>query len=482
MVSAKETLIEMKDFKSVEVIIKSLQDKSDRPLSFDNNEKKVAKAFFNSNNYFSYSIYRKLLPRIEEKHYSFTDSLNLYNFNSFLRENLTQFTGHVELMLKATLIQQICTYYEKKKQEDKILVALNLVQQTIDIRKAELVKKITKICKKDVSVHKIINELEKKFSGSIKSIADMASMVGTKYSKEFAELLGNEAKNLILELVVQVQKKALFGISELANTAIELLAYELEKRNVYLEELHIQEVFMEKMHVTKNNLVTRMSNTSQEIIDNAMEWAPYNMFKFSTGECYLDLSIYKRESDEELQEALQIIQSFKGLIEIDSNKSEAIQHYKKKQSGVPIWVIMDEITYGTVYRFATGLNDELMNKWIGEAFDITLKDFVLGWFRAINFLRNACAHYTRLYGRYFNVSPPSLLKEDLRKAKITADSNKSLFANMLTLKNLLNYHIDGLEKWDIFINTLEKEIEKNSEIIRISEMGFPENWKECLTQ
>lgn len=93
-VLATETAMsDLKAFKSIEQIINDLKTKENNPLFFSEQEEIVAKEFFNSHNYFSFSIYRKLLPRIEGKQYSFNECLELYNFNTFIREYLTKFTG-----------------------------------------------------------------------------------------------------------------------------------------------------------------------------------------------------------------------------------------------------------------------------------------------------------------------------------------------------------------------------------------------------
>lgn len=469
---------EMKEFKSFEQIVESLKNKEDRPLSFSDEEMKLASAFFNSNNYFSFAIYRKLLPRKEDKQYNFTDCLNLYNFNSFLRENLTRFTGHIELMLRATLIQQICDYYEKKKAEDKVELSVKVINDTVELRKSEIIKKIIKTANKRVSVTKLSGETAKKLHGSIKSIVDTAEVVAVKYSKELGEYLGTNAEESISSLVNLVKLEALKGIKEIRKVAIETLKIELDKLNLE-DEIYASIIEdLNKKEAHEQNMTVKIDSLSQAIICAAPEWDSYNLFNYKTGEVYLDLAIYKRNDSESIEEAKEIIEFFKSVIE--DSKSDAINHYKKKGSGIPFWVLMEELTYGNVYRFANSINSDFENAWISNSFDGQLKDYILGWFRTINFLRNKCAHYTRLYGTYFSISPPSLLKEDIRGAGITANENKTLFANMLTIKNLLKFHVSGSKEWNDFIDKLDSEINNYSEVIRISEMGFPENWKECL--
>ncbi|MEW4131751.1 Abi family protein [Bacillus thuringiensis] len=318
----------MKAFMSVDQIINELQNKQVHPILFNDQELSLAKDFFYSHNYFSFSIYRKLLPRIDGKQYCFSDCIKLFNFNTFLRENLTIFIRDIELMLRATLIEHVCQFYDMKKKESP---------------------------------------------------------------EEF----------------------------------------------------------------------------------NGMP-----LFASETGELYLDLGVYRRDNQEKLDQASEIMNKFMEVIK--NSKSEAINHYKKKGNGIPLWVLIEEVTYGDVYYFAQALDTDLLYYWIDNAYDKGYRKFLLGWFRCINFLRNDCAHYNRLYGRYFTVSTPKLLKEDTKKANISASENNTLFAVMLTIKNILAFHVSALLEWDVFIDVLAQDINQLSDIIRIERMGFPENWEECL--
>lgn len=299
----------MKDFQSAGDIIKSLEEKDTAPLSFSEKEELEAKEFFKYNNYYSFTIYRKLLPNIEGKLYSFTDCLVLYKFDNFLRENINKFTGTVELMFRATLVQQLCDYYDGK-------------------------------------LHK--------------------------------------------------------------------------------------------------------------------------------GEVYLDYEIYNSEKN-----AKEVLYAFSKRIAASKSDS-VIHHRKKRNSSIPFWVIVEEATFGELFHFFSVLKPEYQEYWIAESFKREYRKHFPGWIRAINFMRNSCAHYSRIYGRYFTTSAPKLLTEDRKKAGIKADDNKTLFANMLAIKNVIKFNALVITEWNDFLEDLEVEIEKNRELIKLFRMGFPENWRECL--
>lgn len=66
------------------------------------------------------------------------------------------------------------------------------------------------------------------------------------------------------------------------------------------------------------------------------------------------------------------------------------------------------------------------------------------------------------------------------KAGIKGDHNKTLFAQLLTLKQLITYNSFYHDEWNLFIDALDQATSDNKETIILSRMKFPVNWKECL--
>ena len=80
-------------------------------------EVELAKQFFFQNNYYSFSIYKKCLPNRDNKEFTFSDCVLLYDFNDFLRENLMKFTGKIEQLIKSSIVHSLCSYYEGELQK-----------------------------------------------------------------------------------------------------------------------------------------------------------------------------------------------------------------------------------------------------------------------------------------------------------------------------------------------------------------------------
>lgn len=456
-------------------IITSLKEKEDRPLSFSNEELELAKNFFNTNNYFSFTIYRKLLPRIKSKNYSFSDALDVYKFNDFLRSELNKFTGNLELMLRSTLIQHLGAYYEGKKKEDKFQKSIELIEMVFQ----DKINGIKKIIDKTSATEKknydrFIHSLQRKYEQLKINLEDTIKIEITQLLKEY--------------LILHNDKNAAFeDIQEFNNTFSQIIKNETNEYSISLEYIKGKGIPEDKVSVVLKKILPdenfqiyfekQLEIITKNLITNNEEIISQENFTFETGLLYKDTSIYVSDKVQDIQELMSRFENT-----INASKSDAIKHYRGKNDvGVPIWVLFEELTFGDVYRFLSLLKTDLKNFWIEKSFEKELENFVPGWFRSVNFLRNNCAHYNRLYGRFFNVSPPSLLKEDTNLANITNQDNKTLFSNLLVIKNLLKYHITQKNEWNIFLLKLKNHIEEKQEILRISEMGFPENWIECLT-
>lgn len=472
----------MKRYMSNDEIIQSLQIKEDRPLSFSEEELELARNFFNTNNYFSFAIYRKLLPRKKYKDYSFSDCLDIYKFNDFLRAELNKFTGNIELMLRATLIQHLGSYYKEKQKEDKFMKSNELIQEAFKETYISINKVIDKtIINDNKNYDRFINNLMRNFKKLKKNLISLIESPLKSLVREY--LILQPDKNLAFEDIYK------FQISILEKFEIEIKNYITFLNNLKedkLNKLYNDSDFKKDKIVESLKLITldqefeieiknKVNTVIESLVMDKKNIINQKDFSYEIGLLYLDKSIYVSDKKEDLNK---LMQKFEDTIK--ENKSDAIEHYKQKKTGVPIWVLFEELTFGDIYHFLILLKPEFKKVWIEKSFTKELETFIPGWFRSINFLRNNCAHYNRLYGKYFNISPPSLLEEDRKLANIKKEDNKTLFANLLVIKNLLNFHSTKQKEWNFFLTKLKKKIDEKSEVIRIFKMGFPDNWEECL--
>lgn len=98
-----------------------------------------------------------------------------------------------------------------------------------------------------------------------------------------------------------------------------------------------------------------------------------------------------------------------GLVVNDQNSQyEYIRHYVKNNHNVPLWVLLNAVTFGTLSKMYTLLHQNIQIK-ISKNF-VNINEKQLG--KILNFLtkfRNVCAHNERLFSDRERESVPNLV-------------------------------------------------------------------------
>jgi abortive infection bacteriophage resistance protein len=162
---------------------------------------------------------------------------------------------------------------------------------------------------------------------------------------------------------------------------------------------------------------------------------------------------------------------------VDLSKEEFITHYKSKyfdEPHLPLWIIVEVMSFGQLYTFFSYLHYQ-EKKTLSNQFGISSTVFD-SWIHTLNFIRNACAHHSRLWNREIPV-PPKLPKGNnpMDWYGPTNYDNRRIFSVLTIMRYLLNF-IDPLcSNWQ---SQLEQLLAEYPEIY-IKLMGFPINWHEC---
>jgi abortive infection bacteriophage resistance protein len=211
---------------------------------------------------------------------------------------------------------------------------------------------------------------------------------------------------------------------------------------------------------------------------------------FPKAVCYLDVAIYHSQTEYEIAMNL-----FSERVEQNKEKSLPITHHLNMEETIPLWVMVEELTFGELTLFLSLLDKEFRYSWVEEEFvqfspynpnaikeELIRKIF--SWFKATWLLRNITAHYSRLYGASFKAGKPAFFSQDFRKIKKYGkkkEDNKDLFAYLIAIKNLLAFQTPAIQiQWNNFLEEIDCKLQK-SEVIRNYRIGFTENWKEVLT-
>ncbi|MER2112505.1 MAG: Abi family protein [Solibacillus isronensis] len=206
----------------------------------------------------------------------------------------------------------------------------------------------------------------------------------------------------------------------------------------------------------------------------------YKETDYYMSQCYLDLSLY-----EDKKWGKSVIQAFEKRI--NESKSPAIIHHRlKKNDFTPIWVLLEEVTFGELETFITQLRKPYPNEFVKYMYQNAKYPKVFnGWISLIRELRNKISHHSRLYGTKFS-KPPGVIKTDTKvyfpSLKDRSDLKNMIFSCFYVLHKLVLFENTTIcNQWNAFLLELELKVKELDSILAIDKhMGFPPNWSEIL--
>lgn len=159
------------------------------------------------------------------------------------------------------------------------------------------------------------------------------------------------------------------------------------------------------------------------------------------------------------------------------SKEYFVKHFREKykKNELPIWMVGELISFGTLIYFFEGLDNNLKQK-ISEPFSIEYPVFK-SWLKCILYTRNLCAHHMPVWSRYWQVKPqiPNHVKpgtSDLWHIPVVIKDD-NLFG-ILSVLRYLQKIIAPQSSWKRrFLELLDKypDVPKDR-------MGFQKNWQE----
>jgi len=149
-------------------------------------------------------------------------------------------------------------------------------------------------------------------------------------------------------------------------------------------------------------------------------------------------------------------------------------------SEMPIWALVELISFGTMSKFYSYIKQEYFSTLCCSLSRLDLIRISSG-LHSMTIVRNICAHRARLFNRGFTYAP-RLSNRSLKHLKFENNpktNNRSLFIYCCSLLELLNDYEYG-EK---FINDISDIIDNAPQSIDVyKNFGFFSNWKAVLLQ
>ena len=151
-------------------------------------------------------------------------------------------------------------------------------------------------------------------------------------------------------------------------------------------------------------------------------------------------------------------------------KAPFVRNFRENYEGgnLPIYALVEVFSFGTLSKFYKNmLNKD--KKAIAKSFGVGYTYFE-SWLESISYVRNICAHYGRIYNAKLSKTP--ILYKEYTQVGI---GNNRIYGVLLCLKHLLKNDVH----WNLFVDKIELLFDKY-QYVKISTMGFPENWRELL--
>lgn len=194
---------------------------------------------------------------------------------------------------------------------------------------------------------------------------------------------------------------------------------------------------------------------------------------------YLDennFSIYPKYSDD--------VKRLVGELDKLANQNSDyayINHHRNTYNNVPLWVLFNGITFGTLSKFYTLMTQDLQFK-VSREFNNLSEKQVGQILNVITKFRNVCAHNERLFSYKTKNTIPNLSVHQAlkiqRKGSTYDKGIRDLFAIVFAFKYFLG--ADDFNKFKTNLtNTIDHYIQKSSALSKndiLGAMGFPTNW------
>lgn len=160
--------------------------------------------------------------------------------------------------------------------------------------------------------------------------------------------------------------------------------------------------------------------------------------------------------------------------EYSRSDEEFIKAFKNKYSNPlpPSWISVEVTSFGTLSMLYSNLIPGKAKREIANHFGVTDSVFET-WLHSIVYLRNICAHHSRLWNRSMSIRPQIPKKTTKHWIKTThIKSNKIYF--MLSIIRYLLQTVNPKTSLTKKLNTLLSEHPN----VDVNAMNFPVNWEE----
>lgn len=162
--------------------------------------------------------------------------------------------------------------------------------------------------------------------------------------------------------------------------------------------------------------------------------------------------------------------------EIDRSSEVFIKHFFDKydeEKTPPAWMAFEVLSFGLLSKFYQNMRISLKaKKEIANHFGISHPKVFQSWIRSITYVRNVCAHHSRLWNRVLTNSPAYLQSPSRLWISAPMPANDKMYYFLCCLL----YMLRGINPDTKFVEKLESLFAKYPSVQK-NAMGFSKDWE-----
>ncbi len=171
-------------------------------------------------------------------------------------------------------------------------------------------------------------------------------------------------------------------------------------------------------------------------------------------------------------------------LQLRRSKEVFVKHYRTKYSDPrlpPSWMVPELLTFGQISKVYANLANFADKKAIAKGLN-TSAELLRSWMQSISYVRNTCAHHSRLWNRELGTAPMVAKKPmgNWIKMPITiADKNVDPHRRLYLLLVTLEYMLQAVNPTSTWHERLKDLMIRNPQISK-AHMGMPDDWADDL--
>lgn len=186
--------------------------------------------------------------------------------------------------------------------------------------------------------------------------------------------------------------------------------------------------------------------------------------------------------------------TIKNKTSVNKNQENAIKHYVNNHGHVPLWVLVNFLTFGELNYFYKNCQDKVqmniakdfsnhLRREYNKKYDISIKPETINAINhLVNHFRNAVAHNEITYSKHLYKSPGLQSIKNILSLPVSLNSQAGIFELVISLKVVL-----PRKEYSILTKRIIKLLEKYQEQFHsvnfkaiLQDMNFPANYKKLL--